>query len=202
MERREENLRVVDGAGVGGLVVADPRAGEPLRVRLDDGSIVSLDEHLLQRRSDGTRELPGRWTELATNVSVPRVEEHVEIGKKEVQRGTVVVKKRVTEEDVTIDEPLTEEDIEVERVEVDRFVDTPPAIRMEGDTMIISSVEEVVVVERKLRVREELHVRRVRRPARHPVTVTVRREKIDVERRPPSDETQNTESNNQEEESS
>jgi stress response protein YsnF len=182
MQEREANQWVVDSAGVGGRVVADVGPGE-LRVHLDDGSVVELDEDLLRPRSDGSREIPGRWMELANTLSLPRVEERVEIGKRPVVRGRVVLTKRVQEEDVTLHELGVEEEVEIEHVPVNRYVDSHPDVRTQGDTMIIPCVEEVIVVEKRLRVREEIHVRRVRREVDHPITVKVRREDIDVERR-------------------
>jgi len=60
---------------------------------------------------------------------------------------------------------LLHEDLEVTRVAVDRIVDGPVPPRQEGDVTIYSVLEEVLVVEKRLVVREELHVR-VRRSER------------------------------------
>ncbi len=60
---------------------------------------------------------------------------------------------------------LLHEDLEVTRVAVDRVVDGPVPPRQEGDVTIYSVLEEVLVVEKRLVVREELHVR-VRRSER------------------------------------
>jgi uncharacterized protein (TIGR02271 family) len=193
MERREENRRVVDRAGVGGHIVTDPGADHRLKVRLDDGKIFVVDEEQLHRRSDGTAELDGQWAERATVLSIPRLEEHVEIGKKRVRRGSVMLQKRVTEDEVAIDEPLDQEDVEIERVAINQFVDSPPGVRTEGETLIIPCLEEVIVYEKRLRVREELHVRRVRRETNRPTTVTVRREEIEVKRQPNNEETEEEE---------
>ncbi len=58
--------------------------------------------------------------------------------------------------------PLFREDCEVQRVEVKRIIDKPAEIRHEGDTMIIPLMEEVLVVEKRLMLREELHIKRRR----------------------------------------
>lgn len=50
--------------------------------------------------------------------------------------------------------------VEVTRVRVDREVDEAPRVRQEGDVTIISLVEEVLVVTKRLFLREEIHVRR------------------------------------------
>ena len=64
-----------------------------------------------------------------------------------------------------VDVSLLHEDLEVTRVAVDRIVDGPVPPRQEGDVTIYSVLEEVLVVEKRLVVREELHVR-VRRSER------------------------------------
>ena len=174
----------MDEAGVGGRIVTDPGTDTLVRVRLDDGTIIAVEEHELERRADGTDRVDGRWMDLAETVSVPRIEERVQVGKRRVPRATVVLHKRVLEEDITVDEPLMEDDVEVERVRVDQFVDAPPGTRREGETLIIPILEEVIVYEKRLRLREELHVRRVRREASRPAVVTARREEIEVQEQP------------------
>ncbi len=63
--------------------------------------------------------------------------------------------------------PLFREDCDVQRVEVKRIIDKPVEIRQDGDTLIIPLMEEVLVVERRLMLREELHIKR-RRDAKAP----------------------------------
>jgi hypothetical protein len=53
-------------------------------------------------------------------------------------------------------------------------VATVPPIRHEGDTTIMSVVEEVVFVERGLVLKEEVHLRRVRKVERFVETVALR----------------------------
>lgn len=64
-------------------------------------------------------------------------------------------------------DPLFREDCDVQRVEVKRIIDKPAEIRQEGDTLIIPLMEEVLVVEKRLMLREELHIKR-RRDAKGP----------------------------------
>jgi uncharacterized protein (TIGR02271 family) len=58
--------------------------------------------------------------------------------------------------------PLAREQAVVERVPIDRQIGAIPAIREDGDTIIVPVVEEVVVVECGLMLKEEPHIRRVR----------------------------------------
>ena len=86
------------------------------------------------------------------------------------------------EREQLIDEPLTRERVEVERMAVGRTIDAAPPVREEGDTTIIPVVEEVVVVERRLVLKEEIHVRRVRLTERHREIVMVREQDAVVTR--------------------
>lgn len=98
----------------------------------------------------------------------------------------VRVRTVVLEAEEVIDEPLATEDIEVERTLLDRWVDAPVPVRQDGDTTIVTLVEEVVVVEKRLRATEEIRITK-RRSVRHePRRVTLRREKAVVERFQPA----------------
>ena len=55
----------------------------------------------------------------------------------------------------------------------DHNIDVPPT-REEGDTTILSVVEEIIVIERRLILKEEVHIRRVHVAERHQETVVVR----------------------------
>jgi uncharacterized protein (TIGR02271 family) len=91
----------------------------------------------------------------------------------------------IRQEQHTVDEPLAREEVTVERVPVDRFVSDPPPTRQEGDALVIPIVEEVLVVEKRLRLKEELWVRKRTLEERSPRTVTLRREEAVIERLPP-----------------
>jgi stress response protein YsnF len=67
-------------------------------------------------------------------------------------------------------------------VPVNRPVDAVPEVRYEGDTMIIPLVEEVVVIEKRLVVKEELHITKRQSEREYTDTVTVRRDDVTVER--------------------
>lgn len=121
--------------------------------------------------------------------SVPVVEEQVVVAKRRRVTGAVRVSTRTREEERLVDEPYDVEEVSVERVPVEgggRWVETPVPDRREGDTTIVSIHEEVVVVETRLRVVEEVRLTRRRATRRHVARVTVRREEALVERLDPS----------------
>lgn len=79
---------------------------------------------------------------------------------------------------------LRSERIEVERVAVGRMVESAPPVREENGVTIIPVMEEVVVTEVRLVLKEELHVRRVAETREHQETVLLRRQRAEVERLP------------------
>lgn len=120
-----------------------------------------------------------------TNVILPIVEETVTVGKKKRIIGKIVAKTSVVEDEHTIDEPLVCESVDIERLAVDRWVDAPVPVRHEGNTTILSIMEEVVVVEKRWKVVEEIHLTK-REAIRHePQQVVVRRTEATVERLAP-----------------
>jgi stress response protein YsnF len=113
---------------------------------------------------------------------IPLVEERAVVLKRKKLTGGMRVRTVVREDEEVIDEPLTTEEVEVERVPLDRWVDAPVPVRQEGLTTIITLLEEVVVVEKRLRATEEVRItkrRTTRQAAQH---VTLRREEAVVER--------------------
>jgi stress response protein YsnF len=66
--------------------------------------------------------------------------------------------KLVREREVVVAVPRVHEDVTVDRVTLNRMVDAPVAVRQEGDTLIIPLLEEGVVMEKRLRAKEELRI--------------------------------------------
>jgi uncharacterized protein (TIGR02271 family) len=104
------------------------------------------------------------------------------LSKKQVTTGKVRITKQVSERVETIDEPGLREEVEVERVPVDRIVDSFPEVQVDGDVTIIPVVEEVYVVKKRFRVKEEVRVRRIRKEEIHSQEVSLRSEQVKVER--------------------
>ncbi len=113
---------------------------------------------------------------------IPLVEERAVVLKRKKLTGGVRVRTVVHEDEEVIDEPLTTEEVEVERVPLDRWVKAPIPVRQEGETTIITLLEEVVVVEKRLRAIEEVRITRRRTTRQTSQHVTLRREEAVVER--------------------
>jgi len=116
---------------------------------------------------------------------IPVIHEQATVSKRVVETGRVRIAKHVREYEEVVDVPHYQEEVTIERVPVNQQVDATPEIRREGDTTIIPVVEERYVVEKRLFVVEELHVKRERHERHNPQTVRVLKEHVEVERIPP-----------------
>ncbi len=115
-------------------------------------------------------------------VVIPLLAEEIAVAKRRIVTGRVEIATICREREELVDELLTREQVEIERTPVGTAVEHAPEIRQEGDTLIIPVVEEVLIVERRLFLKEEVRVRRVRGTERHQERVNVRRQDVVVTR--------------------
>lgn len=119
--------------------------------------------------------------EHARDEVIALAREELRVVRRFADRGGVRVRVSVEERDEAIDLLLREQQVQVERVPIGRVVEHPPATRQEGDTLIVPVVEEILVVERRVILKEEIRIRRteLQRPTRE--TARLRSEVADVE---------------------
>ena len=110
--------------------------------------------------------------------------EELSVSKETVETGRVRVATRTREREALIDEDLARERVEIETVPIGSRIDAIPEVRREGDTTIIPIVEEILVVERRLVLKEEVRIRRVRTTDHHRETVKLRYQEAVVTRHP------------------
>ena len=108
-------------------------------------------------------------------------EETASVSKRRVTTGKVRIQTLSEEREENVSASLESDAVEVTRVPVDRVVDTVPAIRTEGNVTIIPIMEEVMVVEKKLVLKEELHIVRRKETETVDVPITLRRQRVVVE---------------------
>ena len=70
----------------------------------------------------------------------------------------------------------------MERVPIGRVIDAVPPVREEGDTTVLPVVVEEVVVQRRLVLKEEIRIRRLRSTGRHRETVVLREQEAVITR--------------------
>jgi uncharacterized protein (TIGR02271 family) len=113
---------------------------------------------------------------------IPLAEERVSVTKRQVETGRVRIQVSVEERQDAVPVELSHDEVEVERVPVNKAVSHVPGVRLEGSTTIIPVVEEVVVVEKRLILVEEIHVRRKSVAETQQIPVMIRSEQVRVER--------------------
>jgi uncharacterized protein (TIGR02271 family) len=114
--------------------------------------------------------------------TIPLYEEEAHVTKRARTTGRVRVRTEVDEVEELVSAELMQESVDVERIPVDRVVDVPPPVRTEGDVTIVPVLEEVLVVEKRLVLKEELRIRRSRSRETEEVPVRLRKQRAVVER--------------------
>ncbi|HKD45448.1 MAG TPA: DUF2382 domain-containing protein [Candidatus Angelobacter sp.] len=115
-------------------------------------------------------------------VAVPLHTEEVSVAKRRVVTGQVRVGIVTKETEQLVEELLDHEHVEIERTAIGKQVDKAPPVREEGDTLIIPILEEVVVVERRLVLKEEVRVRRTSEKQPYQERVVVRKQEAVITR--------------------
>jgi uncharacterized protein (TIGR02271 family) len=155
-----------------GTSVLVPR--EALVHQEDDSYHLILDSATFERReaSAEVRESP---------LVVPVLQEVLDVQTSQVETGRVRIRKMVHDREETVDPPLWRDEVVIERVSINRVVEGPISVRSEGDTLIIPVLEEVLVIEKRLLLKEEVRITTQRVKTRAPQRVTLRHEEATIE---------------------
>jgi uncharacterized protein (TIGR02271 family) len=137
-----------------------------------------------QERTQGTDKIAAEKTQDQEQVVIPLQAEEISVGKQRIVTGRVKVATVTREHEQLVEELLERDNVEIERTAVGREVDQAPTVREDGDTLIIPIVEEVVVVQRRLVLKEEVRVRRKRETKPYQERVVVRRQEAVITRIP------------------
>jgi uncharacterized protein (TIGR02271 family) len=141
---------------------------------MSDSDFNTVNSHVLQ---------PVQQESTGYEEAIPVIRETLEVSKQTVETGKIHISKTVNEQQETINVPLQSKQYEVVRIPVGQRVETlPPAVRYEGDIMIVSVVKEVLVVEKKYELVEELHITKRITETTETQTVTLRTEQVSIER--------------------
>lgn len=162
-------------------------------VETEQGAQYLLPATLLQRDENGVLRLPLRFDQVVVQstdgegpdevrIVLPILEETLDVTKREQVTGRVRITKSVDEREAVVDDTLAGEEVIVERVPINRLVETPAKQRHEGETLIIPIHKEVLVVEKQLMLVEELHISKEKTEEPVHRTVTLRRQDVTVER--------------------
>jgi len=152
------------------------------KVRLDDGSEFTVPSGTLRVQPDGSFFLDDDSPTAEIASPAPTAQERsgntpVESNPAAAHTAATAAPARRQADSgavsMNIDEALFSDDVSVERVPVNRIVEVLPETRQEGDITIIPVVEEVITIEKRLLLREEVRIRRSRTEVHKPRTVLV-----------------------------
>ena len=178
----ESDMRLLsDGLNAGGtvIVVSGPEAytdaAEDIFARHRASQV---DERVV---ADDTDRQAVAGVNTGADAVIPVVEEELQVGKRQVQRGGVRIYSRVVE--APVEETVV---LEEERAVVDRHPVNRPVTEADLEKLRIQSVEitesaEVPVVEKSARVVEEITVSKEVSERTERVTDTVRKTQVEVE---------------------
>ncbi|MCW0983847.1 YsnF/AvaK domain-containing protein [Agrobacterium sp. BT-220-3] len=113
------------------------------------------------------------------------IEEQLVIDKRAVRDGSVRVSTKTEFVTEAAEARLDSENVEVTRVAIGREVSEAPAVRTDGDVTIVPVMEEVLVVEKRLMLVEEIHIRRVATTEDVTIPVELRKQRATIERDDP-----------------
>ena len=124
-----------------------------------------------------------RVFEEGEEITIPVINEELHIDKEVIESGKIRIIKKVNEEKSTVEVPIKHTEVNVERKPINEYVNEHhQAIRYEGDTMIVSVLKEVVVVQKKILLVEELHINKTQKQEIHTEEVTLKSENVLIER--------------------
>lgn len=118
--------------------------------------------------------------------AIPLVEERLAVSKQQVESGRLRVRISVDEREEMVPVELSRDEVEIERVPKNVPVAALPAVRLEGNVTVIPVVEEIVVVEKRLVLVEEIHVRRKTESRTEEIPIALRSERAEIEREGPA----------------
>lgn len=156
-------FRVFDDRGYVGELSAPLKPMDPggrKKIRLEDGREIEVGAEDLKVRPDGSFQLrAGRITPpSATPAPSPAMSQPSAMSQPQAA-DTIQASSPVK-----LGDDFYEHDYQIERVAIGRVLDGPVTQRQEGDTLILPVVEEVLVWEKKMILKEEIRVTTRKRP--------------------------------------
>lgn len=115
------------------------------------------------------------------DVRLPLFEEVARLDKRSVVTERLRLNTTVREHDERVEAALRSDDVSVETIQLDRVVAEAPQVRQEGDTLIVPVLEEVLVVETRLVLKQEIRIKRRVRTRTEEHTVRLRAEDVQIE---------------------
>jgi stress response protein YsnF len=116
------------------------------------------------------------------DVVIPLYADEVSIERRKIAGDIIRVTVRTNTTEQVVDEDTIHTRVEVKRTPIGKPIHSVPPVRTEADTTIIPVVEEVIVVERRLVLKEEIRLRRVQTAERQHESIRLREQQAIIER--------------------
>jgi len=184
---KEKAEYYAEGVRRGGTLVSvrtDDENADLAAEIMEDHDALDINERAAQWQQSGWSGFEYNETERAALANIPVVEEDLQVGKREVQRGGVHVYSHIEEVPVEEDIRLREEHVSVERRPVDRPLSAADNDAFKEEDIEISETAEEPVISKQARVKEEIVVNKDVGERTEKIRDTVRRTKVDIEKRP------------------
>ena len=155
---------------------------------LDDCGAVDVDEKATQfgyantRSTEGYGDRQNISQDRDRDTTIERIEENLEVGKREVERGGVRVRSRIVERPVEEHIRLREEHVHVERENVNRPATEADFARAADQNIELTERSEQAVVNKQARVVEEVRLSKESTERDETIRDTVRNTEIDVDK--------------------
>ena len=186
-------------------VIVRPRTGEPVYLVIRHGwndrqvtlpadliaAIPSRREVLLRATRHEAREAATQAPAMPSDdllaseregaLHFPIAEERLVPVKRQVDLGELRVHKTVEQVEEAVRQTVTRDELVIERVPVGRQLDAPLEPRVEGDWLVIPIMEEVLVVQKRLMLTEEVRIRKRQLTEEQEVRELVRHERVELE---------------------
>lgn len=156
-------------------------------VQLPDGRRLSVPAPLLTLGETGGYRVDLSFDELTSEGTqvLRELEERIDIRVETVETGRVRAVRRVETRDETVDVPTWRETVQIEHVPINEYVDQVQPVRQEDGVTIVPVYAEVLVVEKRLLLQEEVRFTVQREDTSASQSVALRRSHVEVERIPP-----------------
>ncbi len=161
----------VYGDGIKGVLIGPARFLDESKerlVRLEDGTELRVPSNALEPQPDGSFYLRSRQDSAQPQVNAPlaaasNLQPQITVAERPLE-AVAPASPAAPVQPESADAVMFRHGYSVRKVAVDRVLDEPVGPRQEGDTMIYPVMEEVLVVQKKLILREEIHVTPERSP--------------------------------------
>lgn len=194
-----KNQHVFDKKGLRGTIVAYPTVesvNKHILIELEDGRKIGLTSDMLIRRNEttfdtnvifsdfenaGSKKISSNLNNQET-LTIPVIQEVLDIQKELVETEVFRINKTVTERDELIEHLLSKENADIERLAVGREVSETRPSYYENETLVIPLYEEIMVVEKRIILREEIRITMNNKEEHYQQKVTLRTEEATIER--------------------